>query len=174
MASDRSDSSSVGGCWDRHAIRPADPYAILVLVPFGHVVDKPDAATNDERQHQEGEQVHEHPVRVVVLLGPAGIFAEIADRRAPPILQPYLGVPGTRPARLERKDTVALFVFRRLLRHQRPLSDGSVPYRDQIKLSPSLLLHTRFGFSAGPARSKSHARPAQNGLMVSGHDEASA
>src|SRR6516165_3101612 len=95
----------------RYTIRPADPSAILVLVPFGHVVRKPDAATDDERQHQEGEQVHEHPVRVIVLHGPTGKLAEIADRRARLIAQPQPCVPRMRRSRPERKDAAFVYVF---------------------------------------------------------------
>ena len=57
MASGRSDSSSVGGSWDRHAIRPADRYAIRVLVLFGHVCVASYSQTVRDVPTSEKEQV---------------------------------------------------------------------------------------------------------------------
>jgi hypothetical protein len=54
---DQADLPWVGDHRDRHTIGLAEGHATLVLWPLGQAVGKPGAAKNDERQHQEGEQI---------------------------------------------------------------------------------------------------------------------
>ena len=98
----------IGGKRDRLAIGSAAQHAVLILAELRHGVGKPNAAIDDQAEHQKSKNIVHHPVAIIVLLAPR-IFADIFDWRSPrvmtavitAVMAPLIIVPGTRHARPE-------------------------------------------------------------------------